>query len=96
MNAYRVKKYIGAYAAALNGLDVLVFTAGIGENSPVLRGMICSEMDYLGVTLDKDKNRTKEKAIREIQAPGAKVRVLVVPTNEEIEIAKQSYRLLSE
>jgi acetate kinase len=95
MNAYRVKKYIGAYAAAMNGLDALIFTAGIGENSPLLRGMICAQMDYLGIDLNDAKNLAKSKALREIQSSGAKVRILVVPTNEEIEIAKQSFRLLS-
>ena len=95
MNAYRVKKYIGAYAAAMNGLDALVFTAGIGENSPLLRGMICSEMDYLGISLSEEKNQIKEKSAREIQNSASRVKVLVVPTNEEIEIAKQSYGLLS-
>lgn len=95
MNAYRVKKYIGAYAAAMNGLDTLVFTAGIGENSTVLRQLICEGMDYLGVALSEEKNQAREKSIREIQAPGGKVRILIVPTNEEVEIARQSFRLLS-
>ena len=79
----------------MNGLDALVFTAGIGENSPLLRGMICSEMDYLGISLSEEKNQVKEKSAREIQNSASRVRVLVVPTNEEIEIAKQSYGLLT-
>lgn len=95
INAYRVKKYIGAYAAVLNGLDALVFTAGIGENSDVLRNLICSDMDYLGIRLDKDKNRVRRKDLREIQSTDAKVKILVIPTNEEIEIAIQSYELIA-
>ncbi len=95
MNAYRVKKYIGAYAASMNGLDALVFTAGIGENSDLLRKLICSNMEFFGIELDQEKNKVRNNSIREIQAPGSKVSVLVVPTNEEIEIAKQSFHLLS-
>lgn len=95
MNAYRVKKYIGAYAASMNGLDALVFTAGIGENSSVLRNMICDEMDYLGISLDREKNELRGKSIREIQKRGGKVKILIVPTNEEVEIARQSFGLLS-
>lgn len=95
MNAYRIKKYIGAYSAAMNGLDALVFTAGIGENSSLLREMVCSEMDFLGIKLDDSKNKNKEKGIREIQSEVSKTKVLVIPTNEELEIAKQSYALLN-
>jgi acetate kinase len=95
MNGYRVKKYIGAYAAAMNGLDALVFTAGIGENSDLIRSLICSDMEFLGIEIDESKNKAREKSIREIQKEGAKVSILVIPTNEEIEIAKQSYELLS-
>ncbi len=94
MNAYRVKKFIGAYAASMNGLDALVFTAGIGENSPFMRRLICSEMNVLGIALDPEKNELKESNIREIQAEGSSVKILVVPTNEEVEIAKQSFALL--
>ena len=95
MNAYRVKKYIGAYTAAMNGLDALVFTAGIGENSDLIRSLICSDMEFFGIHLDEVKNRVREHSIREIQTDGAEVSLLVVPTNEELEIAKQSFRLLS-
>lgn len=95
MNAYRVKKYIGAYTAAMNGLDALVFTAGIGENSDLIRSLICADMEFFGIHLDEDKNRVREHSIREIQTDGAEVSLLVVPTNEELEIAKQSFGLLS-
>ena len=94
INAYRVKKYIGAYTAVLNGLDAIVFTAGIGENSDVLRKLICSNLGYLGIELDIDKNAMRRKDLREIQASESSVKILVIPTNEEIEIARQSYQLI--
>tara|TARA_R110002049_G_scaffold99069_5_gene241203 strand:+ start:8108 stop:9298 length:1191 start_codon:yes stop_codon:yes gene_type:complete len=93
MNAYRIKKYIGAYVAAMNGLDALVFTAGIGENSSTLRNLVCSEMEYYGIALDTSRNEMKSSDIREISTAKAKVKILVVPTNEELEIAKQAYSL---
>ncbi|SMC55509.1 acetate/propionate family kinase [Cellulophaga tyrosinoxydans] len=93
MNAYRIKKYIGAYSAALNGLDAIVFTAGIGENSAVLRKMVCADMDYLGIVLDAKKNETRSSTINEINSIASKVKVLVIPTNEELEIAKQAFGL---
>tara|TARA_R110002033_G_scaffold29625_5_gene66292 strand:+ start:696 stop:1901 length:1206 start_codon:yes stop_codon:yes gene_type:complete len=93
MNAYRIKKYIGAYAAAMNGLDAVVFTAGIGENSSTLRNLVCTDMDYLGITLDPAKNESKSSNIREIGSTNAQVKILVVPTNEELEIAKQAFGL---
>lgn len=94
MNAYRIKKYIGAYAAVMNGLDVIVFTAGIGENSILLRQMVCTDMDYLGIMIDADKNNIKAREIVDISADDSKAKVLVIPTNEELEIAKQTYKLL--
>jgi acetate kinase len=93
MNAYRIKKYIGSYATILNGLDALVFTAGIGENSTVMRQLVCEELDFLGIQLDKTKNEIKSKGIRTIQNEDSKVKILVVPTNEELEIAKQAMSL---
>lgn len=94
MNAYRIKKYIGAYIATMNGLDAIVFTAGIGENSSLIRKMVCEDMDFFGITLDSDKNERKSKEINEISDASSKVKVLVIPTNEEIEIAKQAYFLI--
>ena len=91
---YRIKKYIGSYASALNGVDALVFTAGIGENSAKVRAMVCDSMDYLGVQIDLDKNNNTSGGIVEIQAANRKVQILVIPTNEELEIAKQSYNLV--
>lgn len=95
MNAYRIKKYIGAYSAAMNGLDALIFTAGIGENSSYLRELVCSEMDFFGIQIDIEKNNQKSSDFREIQKGSSKVKILVIPTNEELEIAKQSFRLLN-
>jgi acetate kinase len=92
--AYRIKKYIGAYTTALNGLDAIVFTAGIGENSSLMRQMSCENLDVLGIELDEEINAVRSKEIREIQKENAKVKILIIPTNEEIEIAKQSYNLL--
>jgi acetate kinase len=94
MNAYRIKKYIGSYAAILNGLDAIVFTAGIGENSPEMRQRVCEELDYLGITLDKKKNDIRPDKLTVISTDNSKVKVLVIPTNEELEIAKQSVALL--
>lgn len=95
MNAYRIKKYIGAYTAAMNGLDAIIFTAGIGENSSVLRMKVCAEMDYLGITLDTQANEKPIKSLQEIHAARSRVKILVIPTNEELEIAKQTFELLS-
>jgi acetate kinase len=94
MNAYRIKKYIGSYTAALNGLDAIIFTAGIGENSSYMRQLVCTDMEYFGIELDDAKNEMRSKDIREINAPQSKTKILVIPTNEEIEIANQVYGLL--
>ncbi|MFL3661983.1 MAG: acetate/propionate family kinase [Polaribacter sp.] len=91
---YRIKKYIGSYATILNGLDAIIFTAGIGENSSLMREMACQNLDFLGIKLDAEKNEMRAKEIREIQSLTSKVKILVIPTNEEIEIAKQTYELL--
>lgn len=94
MNAYRIKKYIGSYTAVLNGLDAIVFTAGIGENSVYMRQLICEDLDFLGINLDAEKNKNRTQEIRGINKEGSKVKVLIVPTNEELEIAKQSMELI--
>lgn len=93
MNAYRIKKYIGSYTAILNGLDAIIFTAGIGENSPEMRQRVCEDLDYLGVTLDTEKNQVRPDELTVISTDHSKVKVLVIPTNEELEIAKQSVKL---
>lgn len=94
MNAYRIKKFIGSYAAVLNGLDAIIFTAGIGENSSYIRKLVCTDMDYFGLELDSVTNEIRSKEIREINTPDSKTKILVIPTNEEIEIANQVYELL--
>ena len=95
MNAHRIKKYIGSYAAVLNGLDAIVFTAGIGENSSYIRKLVCADMEYFGIALDDSKNEIRSKSIREINTIDAKTKILVIPTNEEIEIASQVFELVS-
>ena len=84
---YGIKKYIGAYTAIMNGLDVLVFTAGIGENSPLLREKVCTDMDFLGIKFDNKKNDGLKGKKAIISADDSKVAVLVIPTNEELMIA---------
>ncbi|MGV3589807.1 MAG: acetate/propionate family kinase [Adhaeribacter sp.] len=93
--AYRIKKYIGAYAAVLNGLDALVFTAGVGENDALVRELVCQDMTYLGIQLDLVKNQTAANNLREINQAQAPVKILVIPTNEELEIAQQCNALLT-
>ncbi|MDB2384958.1 acetate kinase [Polaribacter sp.] len=93
--AYRIKKYIGSYTAILNGLDAIIFTAGIGENSALMRSLVCENLDFLGIELDEEKNKIRTKEIREIQTKNSKTSVFVIPTNEELEIAKQSFELLN-
>lgn len=89
----RTVKYIGAYAAELNGADAVCFTAGIGENSPVIRELICQHLGYLGVSIDSEANRVRGKE-QDISAPSAKTRVLVIPTNEELEIARNTLAIV--
>lgn len=94
MYAYRIQQFIGKYAAALNGLDAIVFTAGIGENDAIVRSLVCQNMDYFGIELDEEKNKLRSKEIRVINVEGAKTKILVIPTNEELEIARQSFALV--
>lgn len=94
---YRLKKYIGSYIAAMNGVDAIVFTGGIGENSDVVRDMVASDMEFLGVQLDADKNRAKERGkAADISKASSRVKVLVIPTNEELVIARDTRRIVSE
>ncbi|MGI5900915.1 MAG: acetate/propionate family kinase [Desulfitobacteriia bacterium] len=89
-----VQKYIGSYAAVLNGVDAIIFTAGIGENSASLRKNICANLSYLGVSLDDEKNQIRGEEI-DISTPDAKCRVLVIPTNEELMIALDTQEIVS-
>lgn len=92
--AYRIKKFIGAYSAILNGVDVILFTAGVGENDHAMRAAVCKEMDYMNIILDEDKNTQYKGELLDISAAASKVKILVIPTNEEYEIASQCYSLL--
>jgi acetate kinase len=94
MQAYSVKKYIGAYVAALNGADAVIFTAGIGENSPDFRAAVCAEMDYLGLAIDAEKNQARSGEPRVISAPQSRVKIMVIPTNEEFIIARDVIELV--
>ena len=94
MYAYRIKKYIGAYTAALGGVDVIVFTGGVGENQIGLRAQICNELAYMGVELDEVANDTKGEEIV-ITKPTSKVKVVVVPTDEEFMIASDTLELIA-
>jgi len=93
--SYRIKKYIGAYMAALGGVDCVVFTGGIGENSALIRQMSCQGMERLGLLIDDKQNRIRQKETLEIQAPGSEVKLLVIPTNEEYEIASQTLQVIN-
>ena len=93
--AYRIKKYIGAYTAVLNGLDAIVFTAGVGENDKDTRKRVCSNLQYLGIHFDAAANEASGPGIREINTKDSPVKILIVPTNEELEIAQQCFALLN-
>jgi acetate kinase len=93
--AYRIKKFIGAYTAVLNGVDAVLFTGGVGENDKLMRAAVCGELEYLGIHLDEGQNREGKGKLFEINTTDSKVKVLVVQTNEEYEIASQCYSLLS-
>ena len=92
--AYKIKKYIGSYTAVMNGLDVLIFTGGVGENMPILRELVCENLDYLEIKLDKKENDQFKAGILELQAEDSKVKVLKIPTNEELMIALETRKLL--
>lgn len=94
LTSHRIKKFIGAYAAILNGLDAIVFTAGIGENSNLMRKIVCENLNFLGIMLDDEKNSSKSRDVREIHSENSSVKILVIPTNEELEIAKQAYQII--
>jgi acetate kinase len=88
----RVRKYIGAYLARMNGADAIIFTGGIGENSPELRQRICADTDFLGISLDPERNEATRGREGEIGSTGARVAVWVIPTNEELLIARDTVR----
>lgn len=90
---YRVAKYIGSYAAAMNGVDVIAFTAGIGENAPMIREKVMGYLGYLGISIDKSANGNRGKDLV-ISTPDSKVKVCIIPTNEELAIARETVALL--
>lgn len=94
MFSYQTKKFVGSYAAAMGGLDCIVFTAGIGENSPNVREGVCEGLEFLGVKFDKKENQIRKDGVHEISAKDSKVKVLVIPTNEELVIARETAALL--
>ena len=89
---YEVKKFIGAYASAMGGVDAIVFTAGIGENSIDLRRRICEGLEYMGIEMDAEKNNTRGQEV-DVSAAGSKVKIFVIPTNEELMIAMDTAAL---
>ncbi len=91
--SYKVAKFIGSYVTAMNGVDNIAFTAGIGENDSIIRSMVCKYLGYLGITLDEEANKTRGQEIR-ISTPDSKVNVYVVPTNEELAIARETAALV--
>lgn len=92
--AYRIKKYIGAYIAAIGPIHAIAFTAGVGENSAVTREMVCEGLTHLGIEMDLKENNIRKAGVRNISTSNSPVKVLVTPTNEEFEIATQTYQLL--
>ena len=95
MLVYEIKKYIGSYAAAMNGLDAILFTGGIGENSWEVREGVCTDMDYFGIKIDKELNRSIRGKLTKLSTPDSKIEVWIVPTNEELLIARDTLELIS-
>ena len=94
MLTYRVKKYIGAYAAALGGLDILVFTAGVGENSSAVRSASCAGLEFMGIEIDESINDGLRGKAAVISTERSRVKVVIIPTDEEFMIANETYKLL--
>ena len=95
MLTYEIKKYIGSFAAAMNGLDAVLFTGGIGENEALVRSMVCQDMDFFGIKLDEELNKTIRGKLCKISSADSKVEVWVVPTNEELLIARDTLALIN-
>ncbi|MEI6435030.1 MAG: acetate kinase [Bacteroidota bacterium] len=95
MFRYRIKKYIGSYAAALGGIDLLIFTGGIGENDPVTREVCCNGMEFMGIEFDSKINAGVKSKEMSLSKPSSRVKVMTIPTNEELVIAEHTYRIVS-
>ena len=91
--SYRVAKYIGSYAAAMNGVDAIAFTAGIGENTEIVRGKVLAYLEYLGIAVDEEANRVRGEE-KVVSTADSRVKVCVIPTNEELAIARETVALL--
>ena len=94
MQRYEILKFVGSYIAAMNGVDAIAFTGGIGENDHELREYVCDNLGFVGVKLDGEKNKLRGKEVR-ISADDSKVRVYVIPTNEELAIARDTLEIIS-
>ena len=94
MLVYQIQKFIGSYAAALNGVDAIVFTAGLGENQDTLRERICRNMEYLGIKFDKEANAGVRGQEKKISTDDSKVAVYIIPTNEELVIARDTKEIV--
>jgi acetate kinase len=94
MYCYRIKKYIGSYLAIIGKISAIVFTAGIGEHSAPIRKLICQNLEHLGISLDQDKNEENQSGCRELQTKNSNVKVLLIPTNEELKIALETEGVL--
>ena len=93
---HHIKKIVGSYLAEMNGVDVIVFTAGVGENDKVVRENICRDLEWLGIEMDKAANDASERGeFADITKEGSRVKLLVIPTDEELMIAKETARLAS-
>lgn len=90
----RIKKYLCSYAGLMHGVDAICFTAGIGENSDLIREKVCEGLEFMGIEIDKDKNSKREKGNKEINTKNSKTKIFVIPTNEELVIATDTYNLL--
>ena len=95
MLVYEIKKYIGSYAAAMNGLDAVLFTGGIGENAAEVREAVCADMDFFGIKIDNELNKTVHGKLTKLSKADSKIEVWVVPTNEELLIARDTLALIS-
>jgi acetate kinase len=96
MYIYRAKKYVGAYISIMEGVDLLIFSGGIGENSPLIRGKICESLHFLGLEFDQKKNASVQAKEAVISKPGSKIKVMVIPTNEELVIAEDTMKIVTQ
>jgi len=90
----RIKKYLCSYAGLMHGVDAICFTAGIGENSDLIREKVCEGLDFMGIEIDTEKNKVRTHGIREINKESSKTKIFIIPTNEELVIAKDTYNLV--